>query len=220
MAIERAATKRPAAAIPAGTETCGCCAGVERQTPRPIDNRAGLSAIAYRVGTYAQVRASLHAGLFSSEFPALSPLRTRDDDDFTIGLLDAVACAADVLTFYQERIANESYLRTATEALSLQEMGRLIGYRLRPGVAAETWLAFTLETPPVPPAGMKPEPGMFVTGVPRETGLDAGLAVRSVPAPGEVPQVFETVEPVAARPEWNAIQPWMSERVRPAHGDP
>ena len=53
-----------------------------------------------------------------------------------------------MLTFYQERIANESYLRTAVERVSLQEMGKLVGYRLRPGVAAETWLAFALETPP------------------------------------------------------------------------
>ena len=201
-----------------GTETCGCCAGVEPRTPAAIENRAGLSAIAYRVGTYAQVRASLHAGLFSSQFEQLSKLLTREDDDFTLGLLDAVACAADVLTFYQERIANESYLRTAQETRSLQEMGRLIGYRLRPGTAAETWLAFTLETPPEPPAAMKPEPGMFVSGVPAQVTLNAGLAVRSVPAPGELPQVFETVESVAARPEWNAIQPWMSEFARPARG--
>ena len=69
---------------------------------------------------------------------ALAALRTRDADDFTLGLIDAVACAADVLTFYQERLANESYLRTATERVSLQEMAKLIGYRLRPGVAAET----------------------------------------------------------------------------------
>jgi hypothetical protein len=198
-----------------GTETCGCCAGVEPRTPTAIENRPGLSAIAYRVGTYAAVRASLHAGLFSSRFPQLSKLLTREDDDFTLGLLDAVACAADVLTFYQERIANESYLRTAQETLSLQEMGRLIGYRLRPGTAAETWLAFTLETPPRPPAGMKPEPGMFVSGVPAQVTVDAGIAVRSVPPPGELPQVFETVEPVDARPEWNAIQPWMSEAARP-----
>jgi hypothetical protein len=201
-----------------GTETCGCCAGVEPRTPAVIENRAGLSAIAYRVGTYAQVRDSLQAGLFSSQFPQLSKLLTREGDDFTVGVLDAVACAADVLTFYQERIANESYLRTAQETLSLREMGRLIGYRLRPGTAAETWLAFTLETPPVPPAAMKPEPGMFVSGVPAEVTLDAGVPVRSVPAPGERPQVFETVESLAARPEWNAIQPWMSEFARPGRG--
>ena len=107
-------------------------------------------------------------------FPALRALRTRDDDDFTIGLLDAFACSADVLTFYQERIANESYLRTATERVSLQELGKLIGYRLRPGVAAETWLAFALETPPTPPADLAPEPGNFVTGVPAKLTLDVG----------------------------------------------
>ncbi len=65
-----------------------------------------------------------------------------------------------------------------------QEMGRLIGYRLRPGVAAETLLAFTFETPPTPPPAAKPEPGMFVTGVPAQVTVAAGLAVRSVPAPG------------------------------------
>ena len=93
-----------------------------------------------------------------------------------IGLIDAFACAADVLTFYQERIANESYLRTAVERVSLQEMGKLIGYRLRPGVAAETWLAFALETPPTPPANLAPEPGNFVTGVPLSLTLDDGPA--------------------------------------------
>jgi hypothetical protein len=193
-----------------GTESCGCCAGSEPKTPREIANRAGLSAIAYRIGTYADFRASLHSGL--------GELRTRDDDDFTIGLMDAFACAADVLTFYQERIANESYLGTAREDVSLREMGQLIGYRLRPGVAAETALAFTFETPPLPPAAAKPEPGMFVTGVPAEVRLEAGVAVRSVPAPGEQPQVFETVEPLTARPAWNALRPWSSERVVPAKG--
>jgi hypothetical protein len=205
--------------IPSGTEACSCCAGVERETPLAVKNRAGLTAIAYRIGVWSQFRASLQAGLSSSEFAPLAGLRTRDDEDFTIALLDAFACAADVLTFYQERIANESYLRTAVERVSLEEMGRLIGYRLRPGVAAETWLAFTLETPPLPPAAAKPDPGMFVTGIPAEVTLEPGLAVRSVPAPDAQPQVFETVEPVTARPAWNAIQPWLSDAVLPVFGD-
>src|SRR4029079_9804547 len=69
---------------------------------------------------------------------------TRGSDDFTIALLDAWAVAADVLTFYNERLAQESYLRTARERISLQELGRLIGYRLRPGAAAQTALGFVL----------------------------------------------------------------------------
>ena len=121
-----------------GSECCGCCEGVEVDTPREITNRTGLSEIAYRIGEYAHFRDSLQARLTNAASPQLSALRTRGPDDFTIALIDAFACAADVLTFYQERIANESFLRTAVERVSLQEMGKLIGYRLRPGVAAET----------------------------------------------------------------------------------
>jgi Baseplate J-like protein len=205
-------------AIPAGTEACGCCDGVEPVTPQQVDNRAGLTSIRYRIGTWADFRESLHAGLSAQSATKLHALTTRDDADFTIGLLDAFACAADVLTFYQERIANESWLTTARERVSLQEMGRLIGYRLRPGLAAETSLAFTLESPPTPPPNLKPEPGMFVTGVPAQVTIDAGLAVRSVPGPGETPQVFETVEGVSARATWNAVRPWLSDFVQPARG--
>ena len=180
--------------------------------------------MSYRIGEYADFRASLVAGLSSAAYPALAGLRTRDADDYTIALLDAFACTADVLTFYQERIANESWLRTATERVSLQEMAKLIGYRLRPGVAAETWLSFALETPRFAPqpqqaAGAPPEPGAFVTGIPTAITLPVGLKVQSVPGPDEKPQTFETVEAITARPEWNAVRPWLSVLTTPAFGD-
>ena len=203
-----------------GTECCDCCDGITAETPQGIFNRGGLSAIAYRIGRYPQFRASLQAALSSSAFPALSALRTRDDDDFTIGLIDAFACSADVVTFYQERIANESWLRTAVERVSLQEMGKLVGYRLRPGVAAETWLAFALDTPPAPPATLAPEPGNFVSGVPANLTLDIGTRVQSVPGPNEKPQTFELVEALAdARAAWNAMTPWLSEAHLPVRGE-
>jgi hypothetical protein len=129
-----------------------------------------------------------------------------------------VACAADVLTFYQERIANESYLRTATERVSLQQMARLIGYRLRPGVAAETWLAFALEPPKTPPPNLPPDPGAFISGIPAALTLAAGLKVQSVPGQDEKPQTFETVEALEARPAWNAVRPWLSETRAPGYG--
>jgi len=211
--------KAGAQPLPSGTEACGCCAGVLPATPQPGFNRISLAAIAYRIGDQAQFKASLVAGLNTASLPALAALRTRAQADFTIGLIDAFACAADVLSFYQERIVQESFLRTATERVSLQELGRLIGCRLKPGVAAETLLAFALETPPVPPATLAPEPGNFVTGVPAALRLDAGLKVSSVPGPGEQPQTFETVEPIEARPEWNAMRPWLAEARQPARGD-
>jgi hypothetical protein len=201
-----------------GSAGCGCCDGIAVATPQALYNRGGLSAIGYRVGEHAQFRASLHAWLSSSAYAPLAALRTRDDADFTIGLIDAFACAADVFTFYQERIANESYLRTATERVSLQEMGKLIGYRLRPGVAAETWLAFALDTPPTPPPTLPPEPGNFITGIPDQLTLAAGLKVQSVPGPDEVPQTFETAEALLARPAWNAMRALADEDRVPRFG--
>ena len=37
---------------------CGCCQAGGPSTPLAIANRAGLAAIAYRVGTYASFRAT------------------------------------------------------------------------------------------------------------------------------------------------------------------
>jgi hypothetical protein len=68
---------------------CGCCAGTELATPAAIENRPGLTALAYRVGTYASFRHSLLARLSNGHWPALRNLRTRDQDDFSVALLDA-----------------------------------------------------------------------------------------------------------------------------------
>ncbi len=124
--------------------------------------------------------------------PALQALTTRDDDDPAIALLDAWAASLDVLAFYQERIANEGYLRTATERRSLLELARTIGYELRPGVAASTWLAFTLDGSP---------------GSPRQVTIPAGTRVQSLPAKSELPQSFETGADLVARPEWSSLLP-------------
>lgn len=178
-----------------GLDDCGCCEGIGARTPVEVNNRPGLDMIAYRVGDYPGFKESLLARLSARDLPALSALRTRDDDDFIIALLDAWATAGDVFTFYQERIANEGYLRTATETRSLYQLAELIGYQPRPGVAASTYLAFTLED---------------ADGSPLETSVPVATRVQSIPAPGEKPQVFETVEAMTARPEWNALKPRMT----------
>lgn len=210
-------------------DACSCCEGVSTQSPSVIYNRPGLSAIAYRIGTHHQILASLQAQLSSGKFPALANLRTRDRDDFSIALLDAYACMADVLSFYQERLANESYLRTASERLSMSELARLIGYRLRPGVAAETYLAFTLEKPPEQPSRDGAEQIRLLpqqinddpkqaSGYPEKITLPIGVKVQSVPGPDEKPQVFETVEAIEASPEWNVFKARTREMVIPVFG--
>lgn len=132
------------------------------------------------------------AALSATKNERLRRLLTRENDDFTIALLDGWATVLDVLAFYQERIANEQYLRTATERLSLLQLARAIGYELRPGVAASTALAFTIEDAP---------------GALPEVVVDIGVKVQSVPGPGEQAQIFETTEKITARGAWNTIRP-------------
>ncbi len=173
--------------------TCSCCQGLGPRTPGRIENRPGLSAITHRVGTHGTFKASLLAALSRRDVPALGGLGTRDDDDYSIAMIDSFAVMADILTFYTERIANENFLRTATERRSISELARLIGYELAPGLAAETHLAFTID-PPLPGSPEMPVP------------IAAGARVQSVPGPEERPQTFETVDAISAQHRWNELR--------------
>src|SRR5687768_4171661 len=120
---------------------CDCC-----ETPSSdaeLQNRAGLPALRYRIGTHATVMRRMLSRLPVYAIPSgenqaahpLQALTTRALDDPAIALLDACAITADVLSFYQERIANEGFLGVATERRSVLELARAIGYELTPGVA-------------------------------------------------------------------------------------
>jgi Baseplate J-like protein len=190
----------------AGTSDClcGCCSGTSVQTPRGENNLPGLPAITYRTGTWATFRESMLARLSSSDYPALAGLKTRDSDDFSIALLDAGAVMLDILTFYQERLANESYLRTATQLQSLTELARLIGYQPAPGVGSSVYLSFSLSSAP----GSPTDPTTQAITIPQ------GTQVQSVPAQGQTAQTFETSADVLAKADWNALPvqtgiPWM-----------
>lgn len=184
-------------------DICGCCEGTKPLTPASIENPPGLSAIAYRIGTHATFKETMLAGL--SRQRKLDGLTTRESDDPAITLVDAAATMLDVLTFYEERIANESYLRTASERRSILELARSIGYELSPGVAASTYLAFTLEEAPGAPEQAT-----------KLTVIDIGTKVQSIPGPGEQPQVFETIEKIEARTEWNILKPQQTRLRYPA----
>jgi hypothetical protein len=187
-----------------GCSRSDCCASLPG--PAPVANAPGLPALRYRVdvqpGFYARMLASLPLVRAEPDNPAaprpLGQLLSRDSADPTVALIDACACLADVLTFYQERIANEGYLGTATERRSVLELARAIGYELKPGVAASVHLAFAVEDAP---------------GSPGVCTLTAGTPVQSVPPQGKLPQVFETTGDLVARAGWNALRP---RAMRPA----
>jgi hypothetical protein len=172
--------------------------GAEDLDPARPDNRPRLPSVEYRIGTQPEFlrrmewripRQTVVDGAVTLK--PLAPLRTRESTDPTLALMDAFACSLDVLSFYSERIANEGYLGTAVQRRSMVELTRAIGYQLAPGVAASVQLSFTVEDSDDPY---------------RAVDIPAGVQAMSVPqAKGELPQVFETAEPILARAEWNAM---------------
>lgn len=161
---------------------CGCGEPDAPAAPRGVVNRPGLNAIAWRIGTFAGFRS---AGLrrLSETLPALT---TREGDDHAITLAELWSAMAEVLGFYQERIANEAFLRTATQRDSLRRLVRLLDYRPFAGLAAETPAAFTL----APDATLTIKPG---------------LKLMSVPGQDEKPQIFETLETIEAEARLNRV---------------
>lgn len=190
----------------------------ESLTPLSVSNRSGLDRLRYRVGTHSAFLANMQAALSRRGLPLLGRLTSDTGDDPAVALLDAWATVADVLTFYQERIANEGYLRTAIEHRSLVELARLVGYVPRPGVAASVHLAYTVESaaPSLLDQGRttsaKKEPSVTIP---------AGARVQTIPGPGELPQTFETSEELDARATWNKLKPRLTrpQRVTPDNVD-
>jgi len=164
---------------------CGCCTTAAAAIPAEIENRPGLSVIAYRIGTFATFRKAIIDQLaHTSELAGLS---ARVSEDYTITAIELWSAVADVLTFYQERTANEAFLRTATLRDSILRLVRLIGYELAPGAAATTQLVFTLDR--------------GATAL-----IPIGTRVKSVPGEAEKPQTYETLSALEADARLNKLR--------------
>lgn len=180
-----------------GNKSCGA----KDLTARRPSNPPGRATLDYRIGTQGEFLDRMLWRVPRQDVPAtetspasfpLRGLQAANEGEPTGGLLDAFACSLDVLSFYSERIANEGYIATAHERRSMIELAGAIGYNLAPGVAAGTWLAFTVED--------KDDPY-------RRVDVSAGVQAASIPqTKDELPQTFETLEAITARGEWNDIR--------------
>jgi hypothetical protein len=155
-----------------------------------LDISAGLDTIPRQIATFADFRNALLAGIPNK--PALSGWRARGKDDLGIMLLEMWAYVCDVLSFYDETIAHEIYLRTARRRPSLRKLVGLLGYIPGPAVAAFVKLALLAE-------GRQP-----IT-------LPAGTAFRSGAFDGQAPQVFEVDNKTIIHPLDNK---WELEKIR------
>ncbi len=165
------------------TRFCNCCAPAVVPAPATIWNRPGLSAVDYRIGTFASFRQAMLDEVH--RYTELTGLLTRQSDDHAVTFVELFAALGDVLTFYNERIANEMYLGQALHKLSVEQLVALVGYIPRPALSAMGAVAFEIETG-------------------KSTRLWRGLKVMSIPGPDETAQTFETLEEIQGAGRLNA----------------
>lgn len=150
-----------------GTSICPC---ESLQFPQTISNAPEQQTIAYRVGDYSGFREALLRA--RSGEVELANWRPGAQGDLAVQMIEWWAYLADILTFYNQRIANQDYLRTADLPESVTRLIQILGYRPRPGIGATGTLAALM-------TGIKP------------LTLPSGFQVQSKPGPGEQPQIFE-----------------------------
>jgi hypothetical protein len=138
-----------------------------------VSNPPGLGQVSYRAGDFTGFRRALLRPLPGEQ--AIGPWRPAAGD-LGLQVLEWWAYLGDVLTFYNERIANESYLRTATQPGSVANLVALLGYQPAPGLAA-TGIVAAIRS-----AAHPAEP----------LSVPAGMMVGSVASAGVPAQAFET----------------------------
>lgn len=167
-----------------------CCPCDALKHPSYPEIAAGLSTLPRQLAGFPEYRLAMLRDI--PTHPALAQWRARQGQDLGLMLLEMWAYVLDGLSFYDERIANESYLRTALRPASLHQLVGLIGYRPRPALAATVRLAAIVD-------GNQP------VHFPPRTGF------RSDAFEGEPPQVFETELLQTAYP---ALNEWSLAPVR------
>lgn len=165
--------------LPGQAFACRCDQFVH---PPSLNIGAGLPTLNRQIALFPAFRQAmlyaLHQEELTDETRRLSSItdlngwNARRPDDLGLMLLEMWAYVCDAISFYDQVIAHETYLRTATQRPSVRRLVGLLGYLPRPAVAALAQLAASAE-------GRQP------------VLLPAGTAFRSGAFAGNPPQVFE-----------------------------
>ncbi|WP_428268600.1 baseplate J/gp47 family protein [Haliangium sp.] len=179
--------------------------GFERPASEPVAAQEPVPPIDYLVRDYRGFRR-----LMLDRIATLVPDRDRHHPaDLMTALVEAIAYRADQLSYFQDAVATEAYLGTARRRVSVRRHARLLGYRVREGMNARTWVAFEL----APDSGEVELPGKtpVLTRVrPDRVGLSPSEYERALSV--QAPEVFETMHPASLRSAHNRLPlyPWGS----------
>jgi hypothetical protein len=126
------------------------------------------------------------------------------ESDPGITLVEALAYAADRVSYLQDAINTEAYIGTARSRISLRRHSRLIDYQVSEGANARTWACITVRTPNIK---IPPHTPFYplVPGVPAAVDPDEQLYSASQ-LTGSSGPVFESMEESELYPEQNEME--------------
>lgn len=132
----------------------------------------------------------------------------EDPSDFGVALVEAFSYMGDMLSYYIDRVANESYLPTATQRQNIINLARSYGYTPAGYQSAATTLVFTNLTasPVTVPAGTQVSGQVLVQDRVEEVIFTTQLEV-IVPASGTVTVAASHGELIGLREENRATAP-------------
>lgn len=147
--------------------------------PAPIDD----PQIDYLAKDYASFRQAL-VDFLTTRIPDWTE---RHEADLLITLLEAIAYTGDHLSYFQDAVANEPYLRTARQRISVRRHARLIDYRMHDGASARTFVFFEITG----------AAGTVAAGTQILTRIDRPLGPLVPPLPTVLPSTPSAVKPQA-----------------------
>lgn len=173
-----------------------CCP--DEPHPPLFDIPPGMTALPRETALFGGWRAALLSGiahplLAAPERPSPLDGWTADSaGDLGVMMLEFWAYVLDVLSFYDARISERSYLGTAQDQVVTKEIVDLLGHVPRPALAARVELA------------------LEVAGHADPVALAARTKFRSEAFAGEPPQAFEALDVATLWPQRNkwAFAPW------------
>lgn len=166
--------------------------------PVSLNISAGLNKLPRQIATFHEFRKAMLRDiktevveLIDSNNTLISVLplanwRARDKDDLGIMLLEMWAYICDSLSFYDEVLANEAYIKTSFLKPNLRRLIDLLGYLPSPAVGSMVELAAVAE-------------GRL------QLKLPIGTAFRSGAFDGNPPQVFELTNEATIHPFTNQL---------------
>ena len=128
---------------------------------KKISNPPFKPFIDYRIGDYNTFRKVMLSLIRKNALLGGAIVPRSDKRDYGAALVDMWAYLCDILTYYQERIASESFLRTSRLEESVIELLYLVDYLPQRGRSASTLVRFLANEKKIPlstPSPSSPPP--------------------------------------------------------------